>query len=152
MRLQAGRRRASAALLLLSACMGHGLEPTSEDLLRGTWGSAGNGVTAVLEASQSDATFRAGCITYHATEPLRLTRDRTFTVAATQSAGPHAGPGFRLQGRLRTNGTVLVFVLPPPPAGARGPVAVVVPDYDLLPHPDEEIVRDTACTSTAEWH
>ena len=69
-------------LLLLTACVGHGLEPASEDLLRGTWGSASNGLSAVLVATDRGVSFRAGCVRYHVAGPLRLTRDRTFSGAA----------------------------------------------------------------------
>jgi hypothetical protein len=131
-----------AFALLLPACAGNGTEPSADRLLQGTWGARLYVPPVVLTASANDATLQLGCQEYRLNEPIRLRGDRTFSVAATRMRGPQPGEGHRLEGRLQTDGTVLLYVLPQRKAGAPGGVAsFVAPAYELTRGDPHDFVR-----------
>ena len=138
--------------LLGAACLGNGLEPTSDRTLLGVWSSesygpaalgSGNGPSyvpqEVLIAGASGATLRLPCSEYESTTPIVLIRDGAFSVLATGKTAGVVTSGYRLEGLLRADGGLSLYVVPPRPSTAGETVANFALLYELSPSSAEKV-------------
>jgi hypothetical protein len=97
-------------------------------------------------ATGKGAMVRVGCTEYEVTAPIVLARDQAFAAPARVRAGAPAAPGYRLEGHLRADGGLTMYLRPPPPAGAQGrTVAVVAPLYELASTTASQLAEARSC-------
>ena len=147
----------SGLWLLAVACFGSGLEPSADRVLAGAWASdtyvpaarhdrAKYAPEIALLATGQGAIARIGCAEYEVTEPIVLTRDLAFSAPTRVRAGAPAAPGYRLEGHLRADGGLTMYLRPPPPTGTQGKaVAFAVPLYQLAPTTASQLGEARTC-------